>query len=404
VLDPGEQFALTQRLRNTGSAAATGVSATLTESPPELALSQAASAYPDIGVGATQANATRYAGALAAGATCGQPLAMSLRVSTAQGPFTLPVSVPTGATGAVRTFTATASATIPDSDPSGVSSNLALSGVGVLKDLDVRVNITHTFDRDLEIRLRAPDGTTIPLVVRRGSSGDNFVDTDLDDDAAAPIAAGSAPFTGSFRPEQPLSTFGGTNADGTWTLTVVDAVGSDVGTLSSWRLSARGATCSSSPRPPPPPPPPPPAPPPPSPSPSPASPPSPPAPPPPSDGSVVLVLSAHATQRALRQGGLKLVVSCGRVPCTVSARGVVTVPSSRRGASARRVTRSARRTLRGGERATLTLRFSSTLRRQIARALRSGRARNRVRAAITATAAGAGRSQQAKRLTVRIRR
>jgi subtilisin-like proprotein convertase family protein len=410
VLDPGEQFALTQRLRNSGSAAATGVSATLTESPSELSLSQAASAYPDIAVGATQANATRYVGALAAGATCGQPLAMSLHVSTAQGPFTLPVSVPTGAPGPVQTFTATPGAAIPDDDPAGVSSNLALNGVGVLKDLDVRANITHTFDQDLEISLRAPDGSAIPLVVRRGSSGDNFVDTDLDDEASTAISAGSAPFTGSFRPEQPLSTFDGKNANGTWTLTVVDDAGTDLGTLSSWRLAARGAICSPPPppAPPPPPPPAPPAPPPPDPTPplvAPPPSPRPPAAPPPPDRAVVLGLSARATQQALRTGGLTLTVSCAREPCTVSTRGVVSVPSSRPGVRARRVaTRSAQKRLRTGQRATLRLRFSPSLRARIVRALRNRRTRTKVRATITATAVDAARNKQTKRLTVRIRR
>ncbi|MEA2217543.1 MAG: large repetitive protein [Solirubrobacteraceae bacterium] len=245
VLEPGEQFAFTQRLRNNGSAPATGVSSTLSEALPELALSQTSSAYADIAVGATQPSVTPYAGTLAAEATCGEPQAMTLQVNTAQGAFAVPVSVPTGAPGAVQQFTATPAAAIPDNNATGVSSSLPISGVaGRLTDLDVRLNVTHTYDGDLSVTLRAPDATTINLVQNRGSSGANFVDTDLDDEAAMAISAGSAPFTGAFRPEQPLSTFDGKSANGTWTLTVVDNAGSDVGTLSSWRLSARGSSCS----------------------------------------------------------------------------------------------------------------------------------------------------------------
>ena len=119
----------------------------------------------------------------------------------------------------------------------------------------------------------------------------------------------------------------------------------------------------------------------------------------------MLTLSAQASQRALRQGGLKITVSCARGPCAVSAQGVVTVPSNRRGASSRRFnTRSAKRTLRGNERATLTLRFSPLLRAQISRALSSVRTRKRIRAAITATAVAAAGNRQTKRVTVRIRR
>ena len=97
---PARRSRFTQRLRNGGTAAATGVSATLGEALPELTLSQTASAYPDLGVGATQPNATPYAGTLAASAACGEPLAMSMQVDTAQGTFAVPVSVPTGAQGA----------------------------------------------------------------------------------------------------------------------------------------------------------------------------------------------------------------------------------------------------------------------------------------------------------------
>jgi len=103
VLEPGESFALIQRLRNAGSRAATGLSATLTGSAPELLLTQPTSAYPDIAAGATQANVTPLTGTLAAEATCGRPLALTLQVTTAQGPFTLPVSVPTGTVTATST-------------------------------------------------------------------------------------------------------------------------------------------------------------------------------------------------------------------------------------------------------------------------------------------------------------
>ena len=45
-----------------------------------------------------------------------------------------------------------------------------------------------------------PDGTSIELFDGVGGNGDDFIDTILDDEAAASIADGSAPFTGSYRP------------------------------------------------------------------------------------------------------------------------------------------------------------------------------------------------------------
>jgi len=100
----------------------------------------------------------------------------------------------------------------------------------------VKVNITHTYDGDLQLSLLAPNGATIPLSTNRGSSGDNFVDTVFDDEAATPISGGAAPFTGSFRPETPLTAAEGGNAAGAWRLKIVDNAGQDVGPLNNWSL------------------------------------------------------------------------------------------------------------------------------------------------------------------------
>ena len=53
---------------------------------------------------------------------------------------------------------------------------------------------------------------------RNGGSGDNFTNTVFDDEAATAISPASRPFTGSFRPFQPLSAFDGQAIAGTWTL------------------------------------------------------------------------------------------------------------------------------------------------------------------------------------------
>ncbi|MCR4415385.1 MAG: S8 family serine peptidase, partial [Thermoguttaceae bacterium] len=106
-----------------------------------------------------------------------------------------------------------------------------------IADLNVTLTINHTFDGDLYVYLRGPDGTRVDLVRFRGGSGDHFTNTTLDDEAAAAIASGRAPFQGSFRPEKPLSAFDGKNARGTWTLYVYDASRYDTGMLVSWSLT-----------------------------------------------------------------------------------------------------------------------------------------------------------------------
>ena len=65
----------------------------------------------------------------------------------------------------------------------------------------------------------------------------NFTNTVFDDEAATSITTGSAPFTGTFRPEGSLAVLDGKLANGTWTLEVSDVVFGDAGTLNSWQLS-----------------------------------------------------------------------------------------------------------------------------------------------------------------------
>lgn len=110
-------------------------------------------------------------------------------------------------------------------DVSTVNSTLNVPDVLFPTDVNVTINLTHTFDSDLDISLIAPNLVSIDLTSDNGGAGDNFTNTIFNDGAATAITAGSAPFTGSFRPEQPLSTFNGINASGVWTLRIVDDLG-----------------------------------------------------------------------------------------------------------------------------------------------------------------------------------
>jgi subtilisin-like proprotein convertase family protein len=136
---------------------------------------------------------------------------------------------------AIGTNCAVPALAIPDADPLGVSSTINLTTHGTLQDLNVKVNITHTFDFDLQLKLKR-GGITVLLCANRGGAGDNFNDTIFDDEAATAISAGMAPFAGSFRPEEPLSVFDGQDVFGNWTLNIADTAGDDTGTLNSWCL------------------------------------------------------------------------------------------------------------------------------------------------------------------------
>ena len=174
---------------------------------------------------------------------------------------------------------ASASAQVYSSSPSlDVLSNATISntinvaaGPASVQDLNVIVQLTHTWDSDLDMVLQGPSGF-VTLSTDNGGSGDNYLTTRFDDASATAINAGAAPFNSDFRPEATfngwsgtagvftgneyaaLSGFNGASADGDWTLWVADGVGGDSGTLAYWSLEFDFAADPNNPNPPPPPP------------------------------------------------------------------------------------------------------------------------------------------------------
>lgn len=119
------------------------------------------------------------------------------------------------------------------------TSTLVIMDAGLIVDLDVKLNISHPWDAELDIYLIAPDGTRVELFTDVGGMSENFTDTTLDDQALVSIVDGSAPFTGSYRPEGSLGDFNTKEIQGTWTLEVTDDWSSSrSGILNSWSLIA----------------------------------------------------------------------------------------------------------------------------------------------------------------------
>lgn len=137
--------------------------------------------------------------------------------------------------GEICQFESAVGETIPDEDV--LTSTLVVDQMGVIEDLNVKVNITHDWDSELDVYLIAPDGTRVELFTDVGGSQDDFNDTILDDEAPLPITAGSAPFTGSYRPEGSLDVLDGKDMNGEWVLEVTDDSWFGSGTLNNWSLT-----------------------------------------------------------------------------------------------------------------------------------------------------------------------
>ncbi|MFI2908865.1 M4 family metallopeptidase [Streptomyces sp. PDY-4] len=118
-----------------------------------------------------------------------------------------------GGGGGGTSFENTADVTIPDAG-SAVTSSINVTGRtgNAPSNLQVSVDIVHTWSGDLVVDLVAPDGTVYPLRSRTGGSADNINET----------------YTVNASAE---------TANGTWKLRVQDMARYDTGYISGWKLT-----------------------------------------------------------------------------------------------------------------------------------------------------------------------
>ncbi|MCC6189756.1 MAG: S8 family serine peptidase [Anaerolineales bacterium] len=252
-VDQGETYALSIGLTNLGFGAAAGVTGTLALDSGDAVLLDASASYGAIAPGATITPAVPLSFRVGAGQLCGQPLTFTFTAGQAPGqggPVVYPLSLPVGAStlGVTQTFTSTnVPIAIPDNNAAGITSTLNIAASGLVGDVDVRLtDVTHGWVGDLSMQLLSPGGAQVSLMNRPGagsfgSSGNNFVNAILDDDAATAIEqiSGTGPFTGAYRPDQPLASLNGGPNAGAWRLRVQDNATPDTGSLNAWSLDLR---------------------------------------------------------------------------------------------------------------------------------------------------------------------
>jgi len=165
---------------------------------------------------------------------------------------------PAGASAATATFSKCTSTDIPviDFQTQGLGAhfnlpkNAAKGQTGSVTAVSAAIQARHTRDTDLLFSLVSPSGQAIALAANRGGAGDGYGTSPagcggglvvFDDAATTPIATpgnvGDNPLIGSFRPEQPFSTFLGSPAAGTWMLLMTDRLLNETGAITAYRLT-----------------------------------------------------------------------------------------------------------------------------------------------------------------------
>jgi subtilisin-like proprotein convertase family protein len=122
----------------------------------------------------------------------------------------------------------------------GVESIITITENKLISDVNVTVNITHTYVEDLSLSLIGPNGKSVILATGIGEGGNNFTNTVFDDEASVEINTGAAPFTGIFRPVGDLSVFNDEESYGEWKLRVVDSQEEDLGSIQNWQIDICG--------------------------------------------------------------------------------------------------------------------------------------------------------------------
>ncbi len=142
-----------------------------------------------------------------------------------------------------------------------LTSTITLNSTDTLTDLNVVLNISHTFVGDLSASLshEGAGATTRVLLLDRpglpgvnanfGCGNDNIAVT-LDDAAnsgAEDQCSGTPAISGTHSPAEPLSQFNGETLQGQWLLEISDAALQDTGALESWCLDPTATGASNNP-------------------------------------------------------------------------------------------------------------------------------------------------------------
>lgn len=138
---------------------------------------------------------------------------------------------------------------IPDNNSVGVANVINVSDPREITDLDVTLDITHSWVGDLVVTLTHQETRRNLILIKRpgipstatGCGSDN-IKAILDDEISSPVDTRCAPsppgISGIYIPTEPLDGFDGESMAGNWILSVSDNYKVDTGYLRNWCLVA----------------------------------------------------------------------------------------------------------------------------------------------------------------------
>ena len=139
-------------------------------------------------------------------------------------------------------FSATdfSNASIASTPNSTASVPIQVTGGLVIGDINVALDITHTYIQDMTYYLEGPASIGSPVVILfdQPCGNNDDINCTLDDDGVNFICSSAVPaITGVVKPEEALSSLNGLIADGTWILRVDDPFNGDGGSINGVTLT-----------------------------------------------------------------------------------------------------------------------------------------------------------------------
>jgi subtilisin-like proprotein convertase family protein len=223
VAGPGETVDLDVTLANIGQRNALGISAVLTTASPHITILQDQATFPDMNGGTTgQSQSPGYRFSVASDAPDQQSVTFDLAITETGSGHTEVVVFDV----MISSCATTDAVDVPKSitDNSTVESLFDYPNPIEIGDINVFLDISHTYIGDLRISLVSPMGTTVVLHDRSGGSSNDILtwyDTET-------------------QPAEPLTAFNGENSYGQWRLIIEDLAGGDQGSLNAWSLEVCG--------------------------------------------------------------------------------------------------------------------------------------------------------------------
>jgi subtilisin-like proprotein convertase family protein len=144
-------------------------------------------------------------------------------------------------TNVCNSYTMNTTFAIPDNNTTYTVRSINVPTTSNISDVNLAVNLTHTYVSDLQIILQGPMTTTTQSsIFSQSCTTNDNINATFDDQGAAIVCAPT--ITGNVTPSTPLNIFNGLNPNGNWLVGIRDVGALDTGSVVSYTLTVCSQT------------------------------------------------------------------------------------------------------------------------------------------------------------------